>query len=221
MDDGVAAHNVPTVLFLAVLNGTGRKASAISGNMNINALCFKSRPEWRAWLEENHARESEVWLVHSKKGSTDACLALGEAVEEAICFGWIDSRLMSIDRERYALRYTPRRPGSVWSMSNRERAERLIECGKMAPAGMATVEEARRRGLWDAAYTDRTDVPLPSDLREGLLANELAWANFQQFPRSQRNMYVRWVVAAKTEATRRKRITEVTRRSGLNRRPGI
>lgn len=109
-------------------------------------LVFGSREEWRAWLEEHHADAAEAWLVHCKKGAGRPCLGYDEGVEEAVCFGWIDGMLRSIDRETYALRYTPRRRGSIWSESNKGRAERLIREGRMTPAGLAKVAEAGLEG---------------------------------------------------------------------------
>jgi uncharacterized protein YdeI (YjbR/CyaY-like superfamily) len=188
--------------------------------MEINPFCFTDSLEWRRWLEENHRSVKEAWLLHSKKKRDADCIGMGDAVLEALCFGWIDSKLLSIDREHFALRYSMRKPKSVWSRTNRERAEALTESGKMAPAGLATVKEARKRGSWDAAYTDRQEVDLPADLKESLSSDAEARANYERFATSQRNMYIRWVEGAKKEATRRRRIAEVVSRSSLNKKPG-
>jgi uncharacterized protein YdeI (YjbR/CyaY-like superfamily) len=114
-------------------------------------LRFDSVEEWRAWLEEHHASEDGAWLTISKKGATAPSVSLVPATEEALCFGWIDSAMQPIDGERYALRYTPRRKGSNWSAVNRARAQRLIEEGRMADAGLAAIEEAKRNGRWNDA----------------------------------------------------------------------
>jgi uncharacterized protein YdeI (YjbR/CyaY-like superfamily) len=188
--------------------------------MDIKILYFKNSQEWRGWLEENHYSQKEVWLLHSKKNSNNAFISLSDAVEEAICFGWIDSKLVSIDKERYILKYTPRKSNSVWSKINKERAERLIESGKMTKAGIAKIEAAKKHGLWNAAYSDKKKERVPSDLKEALSEDKNAWNNFQEFVISYRNMYIRWVIGAKTAETRKKRIIEVTRRSAQNKKSG-
>jgi uncharacterized protein YdeI (YjbR/CyaY-like superfamily) len=105
--------------------------------------------EWRAWLEQNHADKEGVWVQISKKGASTPTVTLGEATEEALCFGWIDSSMRPIDEESYALRYTPRRRGSRWSRPNKERALRLIEQGRMTRAGLAKIHEAEQNGRWN------------------------------------------------------------------------
>src|SRR4030042_6669816 len=110
------------------------------------ALYFKNRHEWRAWLERNHDKEKEVWLIHYKKDSGKAGVSYIDAVEEAICFGWIDSKMKSIDREKFALKYSPRRAKSVWSQNNKEKAEKLIASGRMTDGGLVKIEEAKRSG---------------------------------------------------------------------------
>jgi len=189
--------------------------------MDIEPLYFKDGTQWRRWLEQNHDTRQEVWLVHYKKKSKKVSVSLDEAVEEALCFGWIDSKLIRIDDEKFILKYTPRKANSVWSKINKERAQKLIESGRMTDAGLAKINEAKERGFWRNAYTSRNRDKIPSDLKEVLLKDKDAWANFQKFANSYRNMYIGWVNAAKTGETRNKRITEVVRRSSLNKKPGI
>lgn len=112
-------------------------------------LHFTIAAEWRAWLEENHATEGGVWLTISKKHAGTPSVTLSQTVEEALCFGWIDSSMQPIDDERYALRFTPRRKGSNWSERNKDRAAKLIEEGRMTEAGLAMIEETKRDGRWD------------------------------------------------------------------------
>jgi uncharacterized protein YdeI (YjbR/CyaY-like superfamily) len=183
-------------------------------------LEFGDRAGWRRWLEENHSQEDGAWVIIYKKGSKEKGLRYGEAVDEAVCFGWIDGGMRSLDGERFRLRFSPRRRGSVWSLLNRERAERLIEAGLMAEAGLRAVEEAKGSGMWDAAYTSRVEPEVPEDLSEALRENEEAWRNFEAFSNSAKLMYVRWVEGAKREGTRARRISEVVRRAALNIRPG-
>jgi uncharacterized protein YdeI (YjbR/CyaY-like superfamily) len=129
-----------------------------------------------------------------------------DAVAEALCFGWIDGKLKSIDEDRFILRYSPRKAKSVWSKINKEKAEKLIASGRMTADGLAKIEEAKKNGYWDAAYTNRTKYEMPDDLKKALIEDIDAWNNFENFANSYRNMYIGWVIGAKTEATRQKRI---------------
>ena len=189
--------------------------------LETKAKYFRTGLEWRRWLEKYHAVEKEVWLLHHKKNSSRSSISHDGAVEEALCFGWIDGILKKIDDEKYVLRYTPRQPGSVWSKINKEKAERLIESGRMMAAVLSKIEEARRNGLWEKAYTSKSGEEMPADLDEALLKNPEARANFQCFANSYRNMYIGWVNTAKTGQTREKRIAEVVNRSAQNRKPGM
>lgn len=185
------------------------------------ALSFESSQQWRKWLQGNAHRAKEVWLVHYKKKSGKISVSLSAAVEEALCFGWIDGKLKSIDGERFITRYTPRKAGSVWSRINRERAEKLVAAGRMTATGLARIEEAKQNGYWDAAYTNKIRDELPADLKEALMEYPQARSNFEKFANSYRNMYIGWITGARTEETRKKRIMEVVRRSALNKKPGI
>ncbi|MBN1644019.1 MAG: YdeI/OmpD-associated family protein [Dehalococcoidales bacterium] len=183
------------------------------------ALLFADRSEWRRWLEKNHAKEKVALLIHYRKDSGKQTLSHFEAVEEAICFGWIDSILRRIDDERFVLKYTPRKANSVWSKINRDKAEQLIKTGLMTEAGLAKIAEAKKNGQWDNAYTNKVRDEIPTDLEEALKHDKKALQNFQQFANSYRNMYIGWVTGAKTKATREKRINEVVRRSLLKIKP--
>jgi uncharacterized protein YdeI (YjbR/CyaY-like superfamily) len=186
-----------------------------------NALFFEDSDEWRNWLEHNHNKEKEIWLLHYKKNSGKTGISYSEALVEAICFGWIDSKMKSIDEEKFILRYSPRKAKSVWSKINKERAERLIESGRMTRAGLASIEEAKRSGSWDAAYTSRKKEGMPPDLKKALMEDEKAWNNFTYFANSYRNNYIGWINGAKTKETRDRRIAEVVKRAQLNKKPGV
>ena len=183
-------------------------------------LLFASGDEWREWLERHHESATEAWLVHYKKGVAKPGISYREALDEALNFGWIDTRLKSLDRESYMLRYVPRRPRSVWSKINKDRAEELIRRGKMTHAGLASVEEARKSGNWDKAYTLLTRWETPQDLRKALAENPQALAQLETWANSHHNQYIHWVNEAKTQATRDKRIAEVVRRSEAGVKPG-
>ena len=184
-------------------------------------VTFKSKTAWRKWLQKNHATEDHVWLVHLKKHVKKPGLRHDEAIEEALCFGWIDGKLISIDDETFMLRYSPRRKNSLWSKINRTKAEELIRQEKMTEAGFAKIQEAKENGKWDAAYSSKASPVLPDDLQAALKKNKKAWENFQNFANSYRNMYIGWVDDARREPTRNKRIAEVVRRSAQNVKPGI
>ena len=186
-----------------------------------NALLFKNRDEWRYWLEKNHAILNEIWLIHYKKSLGKKNLNHFDAVEEALCFGWIDSKLKKIDEERFILKYFPRKSKSVWSKINKDNAEKMISLGKMTQAGFDKIKEAKKQGFWDTAYTNLVKEPLPSDLKKALVINQTAWKNFQHFANSYRNMYIGWVKNAKNEETRKKRISKVVERSLHNKKPGV
>jgi len=183
-----------------------------------DALFFRNRQEWRTWLERNHSEKNEAWLVYYKKCSDKRGLALGEGVEEAICFGWIDGKLKKIDDEKCVVRFSPRKSNSVWSKINKERAERMTEQGRMTEAGLASIQEARQSGKWDEAYTNKTREEMPSDLEEALLKDKRAWSNFHGFANTYRNMYIGWINSAKTPETRTRRIKKVVQQSRQNKK---
>jgi uncharacterized protein YdeI (YjbR/CyaY-like superfamily) len=184
-----------------------------------SGLVFGDRREWRGWLEDNHSQEREAWVVIQKKRSTRKGLEYEEAVEEAICFGWIDSKMQSIDAKRFRQRFSPRKINSIWSKINRERAERLMERGMMAEAGYEAIEEAKGNGMWDSAYTSKEEPTTPRDLLEALKEDRVGCENWGKFSNSVKLMYVRWVESAKREETRARRIDEVVRRASENIKP--
>jgi len=171
-------------------------------------LVFTDPAGWRAWLEENHATGREAWLLHYKKKSPRQTLTYEQAVEEALCFGWIDGLLRRIDDEKFVLRYTPRKPGSIWSETNKRRVERLISLSRMTAAGFDKIVEAKTSGEWDAA-TAREDVSaIPADLTLALEQDQVLLA-FNEWPPSRKKQYLHWLNSAKREQTRRRRIVAI------------
>jgi uncharacterized protein YdeI (YjbR/CyaY-like superfamily) len=168
-------------------------------------LTFASREEWRRWLEENHASQNEAWLVHPKKGAPPGALSLEEGVEEALCFGWVDSVLQPIDEMKYTLRYSPRRRGSVWSAGNIERAERLIAEGRMTESGLAAIRHAQESGEWERTLRREVHLELPPELAAALEADPQAAQRFERLPPSHKKQYIYWVASAKRAETRQKR----------------
>ncbi|HEX9064184.1 MAG TPA: YdeI/OmpD-associated family protein [Streptosporangiaceae bacterium] len=168
-------------------------------------VLMQSRAQWREWLARHHASSPGIWLVTWKKGSGRPHLRYEDIVEEALCFGWVDSRPRSLDDSRSALLVSPRRPASNWSRLNKQRAERLIQAGRMTPAGLNAVETAKSNGAWDA-LNQVEDLIEPPDLARALDATPPARGYWDQFPRSARRAILEWIGNAKTESTRRLRI---------------
>jgi uncharacterized protein YdeI (YjbR/CyaY-like superfamily) len=168
----------------------------------------KSRTVWRAWLEKNHASSSGIWLVYAKKHTGIPSLTYADAVEEALCFGWIDSLVHPIDDSLYKQIFTPRTQTSRWSALNKKRVERLIVSRQMTAAGMKMIELAKTSGLWNAhAQTDA--LTMPPMLKRALDDNAAAKKNWPTYTESQRKGFLRMVADAKTDQTRAKRIARV------------
>lgn len=181
-------------------------------------ISARDRAEWRAWLAANHADAPGAWLVCFKKGSGQASVSYDAAVEEALCFGWIDSAMRSLDDARYEQIFTPRKRRSPWSQSNKERVARLMAQGLMAPAGLAAVEDARREGTW-MMFDGIENLEPPDDLAAALADNPVAAANFAAFSRAVRQQSLWWIADAKRPETRQRRIARVVEAAAQNRNP--
>jgi uncharacterized protein YdeI (YjbR/CyaY-like superfamily) len=182
---------------------------------------FANREDWRAWLTEHHQTARELRLILYKKHTGKGGLTYLEALEEALCFGWIDGLVNRLDDEKHTIRFTPRRKNSIWSEHNKTRVRRLIKEGRMTPAGLARIAEAKANGQWDKA-TRREDVAIvPAELTEALAGNENARRNFENLAPSYRRQFIYWVAVAKRDATRRKRIQETIDLLGRNKRLGV
>ena len=175
----------------------------------------KTRNAWRAWLERHHATSSGVWLVSFRKETEKPRVEYPEAVEEALCFGWIDSKSTRLDDERTLLWMSPRKPGSGWSRSNKERVARLERDGLMADAGRAAVEAAKRSGAWSALDSVEA-LEVPDDLAAAFARDRTAKANYDAFPPSSRKLILAWIASAKRPETRAKRIQETVRLAAQN-----
>jgi uncharacterized protein YdeI (YjbR/CyaY-like superfamily) len=177
----------------------------------------EGRAAWRAWLEANHATATGVWLVRWRAGSGRPVLGYEESVEEALCFGWVDSRPGRLDDERTKLYFAPRKPRSAWSASNKARIERLVAAGLMAPAGIAAVERAKANGTWSALDTvERLEVP--ADLQQAFEVHPPAASHWAAFPRSVRRAILEWIGAAKRPETRAARVRETATLAARNER---
>lgn len=174
---------------------------------------------WRKWLEEHFNKREGVALVVRKKGAPVTGVTYEEALDEAICFGWIDGRTNSRDKLSYVVHFYPRKRNSPWSKANTEKVERLISEGRMAPPGLEKVDDAKRDGRWAAAYETGKKWQLPDDLRAALTANPPALPYFEAFPNSIKNNYIYWVERAKRAETRERRIASVVERSKKGLKP--
>jgi uncharacterized protein YdeI (YjbR/CyaY-like superfamily) len=178
-------------------------------------LHVTSREEWRAWLAAHHRSETAVWLVFYKKHTGRPRISYDHAVEEALCFGWIDSIVKTIDDEKFAQKFTPRRDSSRWSELNKQRLRKLMREGRMTDAGRAKIDVA---ALGEQARGKKSDddVELPRFIKQALMASAQAWKNFQSLTPSRRRAYVRLIVDAKTEETRERRVREAIARLEQN-----
>jgi uncharacterized protein YdeI (YjbR/CyaY-like superfamily) len=184
-----------------------------------NSVHPLTRDAWRAWLEENHTRPEGVWFISYKKGASGPRVTYDEAVEEALCFGWIDSKGNKLDEERTMLWFSPRKPRTGWSAPNKRRIEAMIAAGKMTAAGMAKIDAAMQDGSW--AKLDAVEaLEIPPDLQASLDANPTALQFFEAFPRSAKRAILEWIVNAKRAETRAARIAECVRLAAENVRAG-
>jgi len=175
------------------------------------------REEWRAWLAGHHASERGTWLVSFKKATGRPSVGYDAAVEEALCFGWIDSVGRTVDAERSMLLFTPRKPASRWSRVNKARVEHLLAAGLIEPPGLAVIEAAKASGTW-TALDDVENLVVPPDLAEALAAHPGAAEAWEGFPRSARRGILEWILTAKRPPTRARRIAETAERAARGER---
>ena len=167
----------------------------------------KSILEWNQWLERNHSRANGIWLITFKQATGRPRISYDDAVESALCFGWIDSKPRTLDAERSMLWFSPRKKGSAWSKRNKERVEKLVAANRLHEAGLAKIEEAKQDGSWIKLDSVEA-LEIPSDLRKAFKSNLSSNSNFDAFPRSTKRAILEWIGNAKTEATRAKRVSE-------------
>lgn len=178
-----------------------------------------SRAEWRAWLERNHDSSPSIQLAIVKKGSKKRGVTYEEAVQEAICFGWIDSRANVLDEDHFKVLMSPRKPGSIWSKSNKERVRKMIEEGLMTSAGLRKIKAAKKDGSW-GILDEVEEMRVPEDLERALSRDPLAMENFEKFNSSYRKQALYWVLSAKRPETRAKRVEELARMAAENKKVG-
>lgn len=173
---------------------------------NLPVLAFETPEALRTWLDRHHAEAPGFWLQIYKKGSGKLTVTYAEALDEALCYGWIDSTKNAYDAESFLQRFTPRKPRSVWSQVNREHVARLIEAGQMQAAGLRVIEDAKRNGHWDAAYAPASRATVPPDLQARLDAAPEAKAFFETLTQANRYAILYRLQSAKKPETRVKRL---------------
>jgi len=178
-----------------------------------------NRVAWRDWLAEHGNQASEVWLVYYKAGTGKSSISYNESLEEALCFGWVDSIIQKIDEEKYARKFTPRKAGSKWSELNKHLVAKLVQEGHMREAGLTKVDFPLSEA--PAARPKRPELPLPDWLKAGLMTSPKAWENFNKLPPSHRRNYIGWISEAKKEETRQRRIQEAIGRLEKNETLGL
>ena len=183
-----------------------------------NSIQCETRGQWRTWLSQHHGRNEGVWLITFKKDSSRPSVGYDASVEEALCFGWVDSRKRALDEDRSMLWFAPRRKGSGWSRSNKERIAKLIDADMMHEAGLAKVQFAKSDGTWNALDAVE-NLAVPRDLAEAFATHQGSAQNFEAFPRWVKRAILEWISTAKRTATRQRRIEETARLAKENQRP--
>jgi uncharacterized protein YdeI (YjbR/CyaY-like superfamily) len=178
----------------------------------IETYCPSSPTEWRKWLEQNHQSKQSVWLVCYKASTKIASVTWSEAVDEALCFGWIDSTKRTVDSERYMQYYSRRKPSSTWSKVNKDKIAYLTENNLIAKAGLDTIDTAKQNGMW-SFLDDIEKLIVPKDLENALYENESSMDFYQRQSKSIKKQILYWVKSAKRTETREKRIAEITHSS--------
>jgi len=187
-------------------------------------LYVSNRDAWRAWLKENHDAKKEVWLIYYRKHTGKPSISYDDSVEEALCFGWVDSIIKKLEDEKFARKFTPRKDRSRWSEANRERVEKMIREGEMTEAGLIRIKEARASGGWFDGHVSarhRKELVVPSYLQDALAANKKALDNFNKLANSYKRDFVLWIDNAKMEGTRKKRVAEAMRLLEQNQKLGM
>ena len=184
-----------------------------------NITYFATQAEFRSWFVKNHTSGVELWVGFYKKGSGIESISWPQSVDEALCFGWIDGIRKSIDVSRYTIRFTPRRPKSVWSAVNVRRVAELKKLARMRPAGLKAFRLGNQKKSRQYSY-ERENVKLPADLQKNLRANTRAWRFFENQPSSYKRVATWWLVSAKKDETKMKRLSQLIRDSAAGRRIG-
>lgn len=175
----------------------------------IKTYCPKSRADWRKWLEKNHDKETEIWLIFYKVKVKKDSLRYAEAVEEALCFGWIDSTLRRIDDEKHMQRYTPRKAKSNWSALNKSRVSKLIESGLMTEFGLNSIKLAKQNGSWNRLDSVEIRMEIPAELKKAFKTNNSAKKIYEKLAPSRKKQIIWHIKSAKRIETKEKRVNDI------------
>ena len=180
-----------------------------------------TREEWRNWLRKNHNKRKKVWLIYYKKHTGKPRIPYEDAVEEALCYGWIDGKVKRIDDEKYMQLFTPRKAKSIWSKHNKNRAENLIERGLMKDSGLAAIKVAKRNGIWDQSSPIYDEQNIPEELKVALKKNIRAKEYYDGLAPTYKKQFHWWIVNAKRKETKEKRIIEAMKLLKANKKLGM
>ncbi len=184
----------------------------------VETVCPQSRQEWRKWLMRNHRAKQSVWLIAYKKKSNVPSVVWSDAVDEALCFGWIDSVRKPVDHEKFIQLFSKRKANSGWSKINKQKVQRLIDEGLMAEAGLEVIERAKQNGSW--SILDKVEeLEIPKDLSKEFKARPGSRQYFLSLSKSSRKAILQWLVLAKRPETREKRLTEIAELAAQNLKP--
>nr|WP_321412048.1 YdeI/OmpD-associated family protein [uncultured Carboxylicivirga sp.] len=184
----------------------------------IETFTPKSRAEWRQWLDKNHAAKQAIWLIYYKSSAKASSISWSEAVDEALCFGWIDSTRKTIDDDRFMQYFSKRKPNSSWSLINKKKVANLIENKQMTKAGYDSIETAKRNGSW-TKMDEIEALVIPADLTEELKKYENATEYFDTLSKSNKKILLYWIGSAKRPETRLKRISEICQSASQKQKP--
>ncbi|QLE55934.1 YdeI family protein [Nostoc sp. TCL26-01] len=187
-------------------------------DQQLESMYASDRQAWRQWLEKNHRSSLGIWLIYYKVKSGKPSVKYSEAVKEALCFGWIDSKVKSLDADRYMQIFTPRKAKSVWSKLNKQYIQEIIEQGLMTQAGLEKIDAAKQDGSW-TTLDEIEALVIPIDLQQALATNDIAQQNFQAFSNSAKKNILFWIDSAKRQETRLKRIEQTIASAAENKSP--
>jgi len=187
-------------------------------NKNEETYYPKSRSDWRKWLVKNHETKQSVWLLFYNKKSEKESISWSDAVDEALCFGWIDSKKQKIDEFSYRQYYSKRKPDSTWSKINKEKIKQLVKNGLMTKSGLKSIEIAKQNGSW-TILDEVEQLIVPKDLKEVLTSYNNAFEYFDSQSKSSKKMLLYWVASAKRSKTRQKRIEEIAELASIGQKP--